>query len=223
MDPKSEALMNEYYSKLLGEHGDSLEALVYRAPEQQDKRFALMTDIGPIPHDASVLDVGCGLGHLCEYLRRFGWKGEYTGIDINPDMVKTAQERLPDATFQRVNILEDEFDKKFDYVFCGATIQHRPQFADSYEYMKQMVTKMFSLSNKALTFDVFSGRAEYEDDDKLYIEPSRLLEFCYTLTSRVVLRNDARPFELMMYLHREEDRDEFNIYKTWAEETPRIV
>lgn len=223
MDPKSEALMNDYYSKLLREHGDKLEALVYRAPEQQEKRFALMTGIGPIPKESSVLDVGCGLGHLCEYLRGLGWTGEYTGIDINPDMIKTAQERLPDATFQRVNMLEDGFDQKFDYVFCGATIQHRPEFADSYEYMKNMVTKMFSLTNMALAFDVFSGHVEYKDDDKLYIEPARLLDFCYTLTSRVVLRNDARPFEIMMYLYKEEERDEFNIYTDWVPSRPKVI
>lgn len=223
MDEKSKEQMNAYYSGLLNEHGDALEALVYKAADQQDKRFALMTDIGHISRESSVLDIGCGLGHLCQFLRNFGWEGKYTGMDINPDMIKTAGERLPEDTFICRDILSEEFNERYDHVFCGATIQHRPKYVDPEEYFEQMVTKMFSLAKKTLSFDIFSGRVDYKDEDKLYIDPDRLLNFCYSLTNRVVLRNDSRPYEIMVHLYREVDKDELNIFKEWTPRAPEIV
>lgn len=32
----------------------------------------------------SILDYGCGPGGLLDYLRKLGWSGEYTGMDLNP-------------------------------------------------------------------------------------------------------------------------------------------
>lgn len=223
MDKKSKIAMNTYYSSLLDEYGDTIEALVYKTDRQQYNRFALLTDIGPISREGSVLDVGCGLGHLCDFLRKHGWKGKYTGVDINPDMVRSAKKRLPEDNFICKDILTEDFDKRYDYVFCGATIQHRPKYANPEGYLKQMVKKMFSLTKKALAFDIFSNRVDYTDEDKLYVDPMRLLSFCYTLTNRIVLRNDARPYEIMVYLYKEITTDSLNIYSNWIESPPRIV
>ena len=223
MDPKSKEHMNEYYSKRLDAHGNSIATLVYSSEEQKDKRYALMADIGAIDQAGSVLDVGCGLGHFCEFLRQHGWKGEYTGLDINPNMIEAAKKRLPSDNFICGDLLTEATDKKYDYVFCGATVEHRPKFGDPIEYLKKMIQAMFSITNKTLAFDIFSGRVDYRDEDKLYISPDELLNFCYSLTNRVTLRNDARPYELMMYLYKQESKDEINIYNEWTPMVPRIV
>lgn len=115
-------------------------------------------------------------------------------------MVSAGKERLPHEEFASVDVMTDEFYGEFDYVICGATLEHRPKFEDPSKYVKVILTKMFKLSWKALTFDIFSSRIDYKDDEKLYFEPDHLLNFCYTLTNRVVLRNDYRPFELVFCL-----------------------
>ncbi len=223
MDKKSRTAMTVHYTELLHKHGSTKEALVYRDKKQQISRYALLTDIGPMAVESSVLDVGCGLGHFCEYLRQYGWKGKYLGLDINADMIRAAQERLPDEEFLCVDLLTEEFQRQNDYVFCGATIQHRPKYGDPQQYLEQMVKEMFSLARMGLAFDIFSGRTDYQDESHLYANPEELLEFCYGLTGRVVLRNDSRPYELMMYLYRDESTDELNIYSDWTPRTPQFV
>lgn len=223
MDDESKTEINKFYSDLLGKYGSSVESMAYQTPEQQKKRFAWLVDIGPLPRDSSVLDIGCGLGDLCRFLRGYGWKGRYTGVDINPDMIKAAKKGLPDDNFACKDILTEEFNEKHDYVFCVATIQHKPRYSNPYEYMEAMVKKCFSLTRKVFAFDVFSSRVDYMDDAKLYVDPARLLNFCYTLTGRVVLRNDSRPYEIMLYLFKDTAKDEFNIYRDWIPPEPRIV
>lgn len=223
MDKKSKTEMNTYYSKRLKEYGPTKEALVYRAESQQKNRYALLADIEPIARESSVLDVGCGLGFFCEYLRRFGWEGRYTGIDINPDMIKTCKERLPNDNFICKDILTEGFDKQYDYVFCAGTVELRPKYGDEIKYLKQMVKKMFSLTKGALAFDVFSGRVDYRDEDKLYMDPARLLDFCYTLTNRVILRGAHRPYEIMMYLYKKVAKDAINKFIDWVPREPRII
>lgn len=223
MDERSKIEMNEFYSTRLKKYGVRPEALNFKTAEQQHKRFALLVDIEPISSKSSVLDVGCGLADFCAFLRKHGWKGRYTGIDINPDIIESVRKRFPKDDFFCIDILTDKFDEECDYVFCGATLEHRPKYSDVKDYLEQMVKKMFMLTKKGLAFDVFSNRVDYMDDDKLYIDPVNLLNFCYTLTNRVTLRNDFRPYEIMVYLYKDISKDSLNIYNMWTSPTPKII
>ena len=223
MDDVSKKEMNAHYSDLLNKHGLSIEALGSKSMEQLTKRFAMLSNIEPITAQSSILDVGCGLGHLCDYMRNLGWKGKYTGIDINPDMVAAARERLPNDELICLDVLTEHFDNQYDYVICGAAIQHKPTYENPDEYFEKMITKLFSIAKKALSFDIFSGRVDYKDDDKLYIEPIRLLQVCYSLSDRIVFRNDYRPYEIVVYIFKEVSKDEFNVYSKWKPLHHKII
>ena len=218
MDEKSKKQINSEYSALLKKYGSDPKALKYVRRIQQEKRYTMMADIGTIDRQGSVLDVGCGLGHFCNFLRKYGWEGKYTGIDINPDMIKACKKKFmatPENTFICKDILLKNFDKKYDYVFCGATLEIRPQFTNPIRYVVKMVEKMFSLTNKVLSFEVYTDKVDFMRDDSTYISPAYLLDFCYSLTSRLVFRNDQRPYEAMIYLYKETEKDEINVYKNW--------
>lgn len=223
MDEESRRLIAEFYSNLYHKYGDSVASLAYKSPDLQKMRFAMMAQVQPISRESSVLDVGCGLGHFCKFLRSFGWEGKYTGVDIEPDLIKAAKENLPGDDFFCLDILVDDFNEFIDHVFCGATIQQKPKNCEGYQYMMQMVKKMFSLANKTLVFDVFSGNVDYKNDNNLYVDPDKLIKFCYSLTKRIVLRNDARPYEIMAYLYKNEDKDDYNVYSSWIASMPTIV
>lgn len=222
MDLKSRAEMNEYYSALLQKHGPKLASLKYTCKAQQIDRFHLLASIEPIMQADSVLDIGCGLGHLCEYLRGAGWKGSYTGIDINPTMIKYSKERLPEDTFLCRDIFVDELPVDCDYVFCGATLQHRPKFENSKDYLEKMIKKMFGLARKGLAFDVFSNRVDFRDPLNLYVGPDDLLNFCYTLTKRVSLMSHYRPYEVMIYMYKGDRKISGKVYENWSAPTPTI-
>ncbi len=54
--------------------------------------FAHLVEIFHLPRGAAVLDVGCGPGWLAEYFARMGYRA--TGIDISPEMIAIAGQRV---------------------------------------------------------------------------------------------------------------------------------
>ena len=55
---------------------------------------ALLAEEVPCDADTSVLDLGCGTGVTAGVVT-----GRYSGVDINPDHIDTAQRRYPHAKF----------------------------------------------------------------------------------------------------------------------------
>ena len=64
----------------------------------QAKRFEILLDIG-VSSGESVLDVGCGVGHLTEYLNNIGLKVDYTGIDTTKDAIDQAKKVYTNELF----------------------------------------------------------------------------------------------------------------------------
>lgn len=71
--------------------------------------FANILKILELPQKAKILDVACGPGWLCEFLGRSGY--DVTGIDISPDMIEIAEERIEAIKFgpQKYNFLQIKF------------------------------------------------------------------------------------------------------------------
>jgi len=79
-----------------------------------------------VTHD--ILDVGCGPGHLTEFILRIKGKnipGPIIGIDYSKVAVKQAQKRIRDASFLVGNALSLPFnDSSFKCVSCIETLEH---------------------------------------------------------------------------------------------------
>ncbi|WP_224482909.1 class I SAM-dependent DNA methyltransferase [Robertkochia aurantiaca] len=59
--------------------------------------------IEALPHDASVLDIGCGPGINGIYLKSRSPEIRYTGIDLAPGMISLAKSNIPDGDFRVLN------------------------------------------------------------------------------------------------------------------------
>lgn len=67
------------------------------------------------PGAKSLLDVACGTGvHLHHLAGRY----EVEGLDLDPEMLAVARERLPDATFHQGDMASFDLGKRFDAVVC---------------------------------------------------------------------------------------------------------
>jgi SAM-dependent methyltransferase len=74
----------------------------------------------------NVLDAGCGEG---ETIERLGDRLPHpvTGVDLNPDSVGFAAERLPGDRFETADLLALPFeDDSFDLVLCLEVLEHIP-------------------------------------------------------------------------------------------------
>lgn len=74
----------------------------------------------------TVLDAGCGEGETLDRLASV-LPSRPVGIDLNPESVEFAGQRLPDASLSVANLLELPFaDDQFDLVLCLEVLEHLP-------------------------------------------------------------------------------------------------
>ncbi len=59
-----------------------------------------------------IADLGCGCGHTTNYMQNFGAK-DLIGIDLSPEMVKTALSLCPNIDFEVGNMLELEIEDEY--------------------------------------------------------------------------------------------------------------
>ncbi|MBQ2294299.1 MAG: class I SAM-dependent methyltransferase [Spirochaetales bacterium] len=98
---RKERIREYYLPKLKNEKSDS-GCLGWENEQAQELRFEVLKNI--FFHGASVLDVGCGLGNLYDYLKKQDYNFKYTGVDILPEMIFRAKEKNPQAEFFSANI-----------------------------------------------------------------------------------------------------------------------
>lgn len=110
--------------------GDGMDAETHR----HFCDFANMAVALALPAGRRILDVGCGSGWLSEYFARLGY--DATGIDISPDLIAMADNRLRRITydvdhetplryrFQTHDIETAPLDETFDAVICYDSLHH---------------------------------------------------------------------------------------------------
>lgn len=76
----------------------------------------------------SVLDIGCGTGHLTALLKTaVGESGHVIGIDAAAEMIMFAQEKYPHVGFQLAAVENLPFeDNRFDVVVSSLVLHHLP-------------------------------------------------------------------------------------------------
>lgn len=87
-----------------------------------DKVRDQLTGLDP----ANVLDAGCGEGETLERLGSI-LPNRITGVDLNPESVAFAADRIPGGEFSVANLFELPFeDDSFDLVLCLEVLEHIP-------------------------------------------------------------------------------------------------
>lgn len=68
------------------------------------------------PAARTLLDVACGTGKHLALLRKRGYDVE--GVELDPEMLKLARERLPDVALHKGDMLDFDLGRTFDMVTC---------------------------------------------------------------------------------------------------------
>jgi len=105
---------------------------------------------------ARILDIGCFKGGILGTFGRLFPEAELVGFDVNPHSIDAARERhvakepgFEKATFilGRANAKELTFEKlgKFDYIFCGETMEHIPDTTEFLLLLRELLTETGSV------------------------------------------------------------------------------
>jgi SAM-dependent methyltransferase len=192
-----------YYEPLLAEHGNHYRGVGWVTEHLQTVRFEVLSGVGDLRH-ASILDVGCGVGHLLDWLTERGFDGAYTGIEVQEEMAARAralhpEEDYPNARFECGEFLAMGRGYRADYVLASGIFP----LADM-ELLKTTVAAMFKSAEKGLAFNCLSAfTPRREPPFFMFADPLEVFEYCTTLTKALLFRHDYLPQDFTVYLYKE--------------------
>lgn len=102
----------------------------------------------------SILDVGCGPGHLLKYLRNLNYKGEYLGIDVTPSFVEFARKHHEPKNFELGDVRDlRKFKDGYDLVICSHVLDHMLEIA-------KPIHELFHTARKYLILSVLGAMGD---------------------------------------------------------------
>lgn len=162
---------------------------------------------------ASILDFGCGTGHLLTWLRRtHRYEGSYTGYDIAGAMIQAARALHasdPGASFERRDIGTEGVGGDFDLVLVSGTFNN--VVSDNWRFLTDHLRILFPHARRGLSFNCLSSYVDYTTEGLAHRRPEDVFSFVKAeLTPRVALRHDYHvkddviPFEFTVYAYASE-------------------
>ena len=178
----NEGAAEEWYQKQILNNDATSQASVgwLDSEGSQHKRFAKLLDIGVCKED-SVLDVGCGIGHLYEYV---GDQIKYYGIDPNKLAIKKAKELYPKGIFAEGTIAN--VSRKFDWALISGVFNlDFPR-----EQMVETINLAISKVNKGVAFNFLTGQ-ENPDPMLEFYQPDEITQIFETHNPEVIKTLDV--------------------------------
>jgi SAM-dependent methyltransferase len=174
--------LRDHYRGLFHRHGDSPLATQISAAGQS-YRFRKLFEIGDL-NDASVLDVGCGLGEMYPALLRRYPRARYEGIDIVLEMVAAAGRKYPEVAFRAVDLLSKSIPERYDFVLLSGVFNNA--MADATGYLENLVERAWSLATRGLAFNFLPIHVNFTQPTMAYHDPARVVDFSLRRLSRKV-------------------------------------
>lgn len=197
--------LTQHYVPLLEKHGSCHQALNWGSQKSQRKRFEILLEPFLKMKDSfSLLDVGCGLAHLFDYIKENNFEIEYTGVDAIPQMIEQAKLNHPEiASSLFVSSVSDIKLEKFDVIVASGIFY----IACDEERMRNEIQQLYNMCNIGLAFNSLSAWADQKEENELYVDPALLLNYCKSLTRRCILRHDYMCHDFTMHLFPESGND----------------
>ena len=197
-----------YCEALLDEHGDSHLGVGSRTKEIADTGFRVMLELIKTGNEkVSLLDFGCGLSHLYEYIRAHGLDHiAYSGLDLSPRFLDASRRKFPEITYYEIDVLQEP-DRLpvFDYIVINGLFNARldTPYSDMFDYVTSVLRVLFPKANVGLAFTVMSKYVDWERDDLFHLPFDDLARFLDEhLTRNFVIRHDYGLYEYTTYLYR---------------------
>jgi SAM-dependent methyltransferase len=217
--PDEKAALLKRYSDRLAQHGPTIAALGWTKPKHT-LRYRILLEYWlarPPSQPMRVLDFGCGFGDLFGYARDHGMAIDYTGLDINSDLIRVARERYPAARFLCMDLFEGDLDEKFDIVLSSGV--HNYRLSDNQGYVERSFALFDRLSTLGFAANFLSNRVNFRSEQNHYSAPEDILSLALRYTSRVTLRHDYMPFEFTIFVDkRNEMHDKLTVFLPFVED-----
>lgn len=198
------------YNKRLAERGAGPYALGWNKKKFQDKRFFdLLHVIEPEDlNGKTILDIGCGLGDLYEFISKHGYKvKKYIGTDINENFINIAKKKFPKGKFFVADLMTNNKNVPIaDTGIALGVINFKQK--NHKKYAEEFIKSSFAAVRNVLIINVISDihNENYPRESFInYYSPAKILAYAQKLTPFCSLIQDyaAEPqYEFMLIMRK---------------------
>lgn len=209
MDDKKYLNIVSHYESCLQEYGDTHMGVDWPNKEDAETRYRVMLEIikKDMSGKVSLLDFGCGVSHLYEYILQHGFTNiKYSGLDLSEKFVDFSKRKFPHVDYYCLDILENQAAlPDFDYIVMNGVFTEKRalSFDEMFAYFKRVVSVVFSKAKSGIAFNVMSSHVDWERDDLFHLPLDTLGAFLTKeLTRDFIIRNDYGLYEYTTYVYR---------------------
>lgn len=199
----------EHYEKRFAEHGDNHKGMDWPNLDDALVRYQVMWELTQKLHSPKdtieILDVGCGIGHFLEYLRRNQYTISYQGLDISETFIDHCRQKFPTKTFYHCDLLKNPFDLHFDYVTMNGVFTEKVSlsYSEMTDFFESLITKVFEIANIGISFNVMSSHVDWEREDLFHLPMDEMAKIIIkNLTRNFQIRNDYGLYEYTVYIYK---------------------
>jgi len=197
----------DHYNQCFEKNGDTHLGVDWPNYEDTLTRYKIMLELINETKKVSLLDFGCGLGHLYKFMLNEKKESEisYSGLDINKNFYDFCTQKYPNNDFYLRDINIDSDIPNFDYVICNGTFTEKRDLSydEMFEFMSNTLKIIWSKTNKGIAFNVMSNLVDWERDDLFHVSMDELGLFLKNNLSRnFIIRNDYKLYEYTIYVYK---------------------
>lgn len=212
MDAKQKLI--EHYEDCFVTHGDNHKGVDWPNHEDAEKRYQVMLELvtnGPNPWQnngydkATILDYGCGLGHLFAYKCKMAqWSTHrlfYFGYDPSSTFINHCLNKI--NTFFSTDLGSIP---EVDYtIMCGVFTEKRGTFDDAVEMLIAEIKTAWAKSKCGIAFNVMSWVVNKEREDLFHLSLDLVQRIIIEQlgTRNFIIRNDYGLYEYTVYVYKE--------------------
>ena len=185
-------------------HGDSPASLLTPKGRQSIRFRAL--DPFFLKGKMRILDYGCGLGYLYQYLLFKGYDFEYIGVDIMPEFIEVCREKFPKGPDFQVIDPQTKIQGSYDIVFASGVfnLKTNDDLIQSKLYAYKRINALFDLTKEAFVCDFLSPFVDFQQPSAQHFEIGEISDYCAkSLSRRFMLRHDLLPYEFTLIVYKD--------------------
>ena len=167
--------IRKYYESKMGQGLPDYGVLGWESEKAQQLRFDMLLNAVPLEGKA-LLDIGCGMGNLLEYLDSKGINVKYTGVDILQSMIEYAECKRLNGEFCCLDVFDDNSfnGRSFDIVYTSGIFNLN--LGNNREFLLKALNKMLDFAKDAVVFNLLHKDSPDREDKYFYYDPEEVRE-----------------------------------------------
>jgi SAM-dependent methyltransferase len=198
----------KHYENCFETYGDSPLGVDWPNKEDAVKRYEVMLNvIKDNNKKVSILDFGCGCGHLLNYINEKELNIEYSGLDISSKFYNYCKNKYISNNFYNLDILKENISElpNFDYIILNGVFTEKRDLSEEYmfSFFSELLKKLYTKINIGLAFNVMSPIVDFKRDDLFYLSYDKLGVFLKENLSRnYIINNNYKLWEYTTYVYK---------------------